>query len=177
MATSMKKPTEIDFEKTEHCTHCDAKCSTRLKTSRITLGNIILGRPTQTETHYFCSLPCANYMVRDCDLHYITVIVPDIEELLETLTNEINEKLKSPNRDETEIGVMLTRLKSLKATYNLYVACIAGQPIQELILLQSKALKMLGDLLEEVHDSYEEMNKTLCNVEIVQNLHLDLLAS
>ena len=159
------------------CYHCDAFCSSDISSTNYAMRDVVMGRVTTQKDIYFCSQSCLNYVVKQGDLDIISTLFEPFVDLVKLLTSKFRHWSKATDRDEEELKNILVELKAYTAMRNLFGGCTHRLPTQELIILQSKALKMLGDLLEENHTDSKEMDRVLYYVTIVQELHLDLLGS
>ena len=171
-----KKMTSASSKKF-HCQHCDAFCSSDIGATNYNMANVVMGRVTTQKTHYFCSQSCLNYVMKETDLEIISTMLEPFDDLVKSTSDEFRHLSKSTYRDEAELKSLLVDLKAYTAMRNLLAGCKNSLPIQELILLQSKALKMMGDQLEESHTDSEDMDKILSLITMVQDLNLDLLGS
>jgi hypothetical protein len=160
-----------------HCHHCDAFCSSDIVATNYLMRNVVMGRITTQTDVYFCSQSCFNYVIKEHDLQIISTIIDPFILLVQIVSDRVRDCSKAPHRDEVVLKRLLVELKAYTAMRNLFGGCKHSLPIQELILLQSKAMKMLGDLLEESHTNSEDMNRILAYITIVQELHLDVLGS
>ena len=175
MAKKMK--TAQKSGKKFHCRQCDALCDGKRSFSVYSEQDLYMGRVDDSKKNdwFFCSNSCERFYIRNGTLESLKDVYEQMSVAEAYSADRLRLLIKLPTRNlEREINAT-SIWKSSRVQLQFYKACLDKRPLQELLLLQSKTLKQLGDTLETFHEDSEFMDLILAKVKFVEQVPLDYL--
>lgn len=157
------------------CGQCDAVCGTKYMCTFHASEDEYMGRVDDSKkiTHYYCSASCRSYV-------YVTEIremcadsIPHVQRSLDFLKQHYRMDLQTA--DTKKLTDYLIHMKVYSSVNTLYQSVLDKKTLLELQTLKQKALKSIGDAMEQQHENANTMDKYIQLHGKIDDFKLELL--